>query len=83
MPGSGGVERALGGVSRLRAGAAEVQQRLPVHHLAVSSLAHRERLLNFKTSIKIKIASSDVLLALEELVVEAYGRVVSGFCGDG
>jgi len=60
VPGPSGVEHALGGVGRLRAGAAEVQQQLPVHDMAVSSLAHRERLLNFETSIKIEIASGAV-----------------------
>ena len=34
------------GFPSLRADKAKMQQRMPIHHMAVSSLAHRKRLFN-------------------------------------
>ena len=49
MPSADGTKPQTGKVRGIRANQAEVQQRLLLHDMAVSPLAHRERLFNSET----------------------------------
>jgi hypothetical protein len=46
MPRANGIEQANGKIRKIRADQADMQQGLRVHHMAVSPLAHGERLFN-------------------------------------
>ena len=49
MPCTVGIEQASGEIRRVHGFETNLRQRLPLHHLPVSSLAHREGLLNPET----------------------------------
>ena len=54
MPRADGTKQAGRGFPSVRADEAKVQQRMPIYHMAVSSLAYRKGLFDSEANLKIK-----------------------------